>query len=56
MEYTEVKNATGSAWFEFYHTLALKGFSSEQIEKLDLLLDRKDCFNDVLDCVMEAAQ
>lgn len=52
MDYLELKGIVNSAWLEFYHHLSANGFSDEQINKLDTLLDNKDCFNDVLDCVM----
>lgn len=54
IEYDELKQAVEGAWNEFHHHLSHAGLTSEQINELDKLLDRKDCFNDVMDCVVGA--
>lgn len=56
MEYEELKSACDNAWIEFYHALSHTGVTDEQINKLDTLLDNKDCFNDVFGCVMESVR
>lgn len=56
MDYEKVQDAIGGAWIEFYHSLSQSGFTDEQINKLDKLLDHNDCFNDVISCVMEAGR
>lgn len=43
--------ASDNAWNEFFHSLSNSGFTNEQIEKLDKLLNMKDCFNDVFSCL-----
>lgn len=53
MEYEELCIAVDQAWQEFYHSLVANGFKPENIEALDQLLDMKDCFNKVLDAVVE---
>lgn len=53
MEYEDLKVAVDQAWQEFYHSLVTSGFKAEDIEALDQLLDMKDCFNKVLDAVVE---
>ena len=54
IEYTDLKNIVQGAWIEFYQHLANNGVTDNQINKLDALLDTKDCFNDVMDCVVGA--
>lgn len=56
MDFDDVYDAVGGAWIEFYHSLSQAGFTDDQINKLDKLLDGKDCFNDVIGCVMEAVR
>lgn len=56
MEYSEVKNAVGTAWYSFYASLIQSGFTEAQILKLMPLLDSKDSYNDVMDCVMEVTR
>lgn len=56
MGYEEIENAIERAWNEFYHSLSFSGFTDEQINKLDRVLNMKDCFNDVTDCVMESVR
>lgn len=53
MEYEDLKVAVDQAWQDFYHSLVSNGFKAESIEALDQLLDMKDCFNKVLDAVVE---
>lgn len=56
MEYIDVLAASDQAWVEFYHSLSHSGFTNDQINKLDDLLNKKDCFNAVMDCIMEVNQ
>lgn len=56
MEYTKVRNAVDVAWYSFYASLIQSGFTEEQVLKIMPLLDSKDSYNDVMDCVMEVAR
>lgn len=53
MDYEDLCAAVDQAWQEFYHSLVSNGFKAENIEALDDLLDRKDCFNSVFGAVVE---
>lgn len=53
MEYEDLKVSVDQAWQDFYHSLVSNGFKADSIEALDQLLDMKDCFNKVLDAVVE---
>lgn len=57
MDYNKVSASITKAWMEFYASLVRDGVvDAEGVDKLDFLLDRKDCFNDVEDCVMECVK
>jgi len=56
MEYAQVKKAVDVAWDDFFHTLSNHGFTSSQIVTLEKLINYKDSFNDVFDCVMEVVR
>lgn len=51
MTHIEVIEASDKAWIEFYHSLSHSGYSDDQINKLDKLLNQKDCFNSVFSCL-----
>lgn len=53
MTYTELLVVYDNAWQAFYDVLEDNGIDSSN--KLYNLLNNKDCFNDVLDCVVEVA-
>lgn len=52
MKYEEIDNHVDRAWYEFFTYLSEQGFDSEKMEEL---LNYKDCFNAVIDCAMECA-
>lgn len=53
MEYHKLKRAVSDAWaFGFYEILAERGFTDEQLDRLEVLLNQKDVFNSVMDCVV----
>jgi hypothetical protein len=54
MGYKEVTEAVEEAWFAFYDSLEVSGFTKEQVSKFEKQLDMKDVYNDVDDCAMEA--
>lgn len=53
MNYDELCKVYSDAWRAFYDVLEDNGIDSSN--QLHSLLDSKDCFNDVFDCVMEVA-
>jgi len=53
MNYKELKVVYNKAWTAFFDVLEDNGIDSSN--KLYSLLNAKDCFNDVLDCVSEVA-
>lgn len=54
MEYTQVLEAIEDAWFAFYRELELNGFTSQQVKAFKTNLDRKDVYNAVDQCAVEA--
>lgn len=52
MKFEEVDTHLDRAWYEFFTYLSEQGFDAEKMEGL---MDCKDCFGDILDCAMEAA-
>ncbi|ANA49127.1 hypothetical protein PMW_02 [Pseudomonas phage phiPMW] len=55
MEYEEVQQTVARAWGSFNHQLKIAGFTTEQVEEFEWLLDLKDGYNKVFDAAMEAA-
>ncbi len=53
MSYEELETVVDIAWNHFYDILCANGI--KDIERLGKLLDRKDCYNDVFDCVIQVA-
>lgn len=53
MTYPELKVVYNQAWRAFFDVLEDNGIDSSN--KLYGLLNAKDCFNDVMDCVSEVA-
>lgn len=54
MEYKQLKQVVTSAIdVGFYQHLADNGFTPLQLDKLDALLDQKDVFNAIMDCMVE---
>lgn len=54
MNYENVRIALNDAWGSFFESLHKSGFTNAQLDELEDLLDGKDCYNDVQDCVMGA--
>lgn len=55
MEYEDVQQTVARAWGAFNHQLKVAGFTTEQVEEFEWLLDLKDGYNKVFDAAMEAA-
>ena len=53
MEYVQVTEAIEEAWFAFYDSLEVSGFTKEQINDFEKLLSDKDVYNAVEDCAVE---
>jgi len=53
MDYIEVNHVISEAWDAFFKVLEENGIDESAVAEL---MDNKDCFNDIRDCVQQAAE
>lgn len=53
MTYAELVELKSEAWQAFFDVFRANGYDCETLDKLRNSLDRKDCYNDVADCLVE---
>lgn len=53
MTYDELESSINGAWELFFNHL---GFVGVDTDRLVTLMDQKDCFNDVSDCIYQSVE
>lgn len=53
MDYNKLCDLRAEAWQAFFDVFRANGYSEDVLQKLRNSLNRKDCYNDVDDCLVE---
>lgn len=53
MKYQDIQYVEEAAWSAFFNVYRSEGATDEQIKKLSVALSHKDCYNEVMDVLVE---